>query len=222
MALKRYDQTLSLGVLFFAVQLVDIAFFLFLILGIENARLVPGFTEASFFDLYDLPFTHSLLGTLLWAIASFSVFRYVVLRTSSKSDAEKTHTSLLIGIAVFSHYVVDFLVHTPDLLIIPGIDFKIGLGVWNFLLIALTLEAAFLVGGFLIYTYSTSSGTGFVSRYGMHLFILVLIVGLLTFVTSSPPPGIDLQGLALGSEFFYLAFAGVAFWLDRARNPINS
>ncbi|MHA1977833.1 MAG: hypothetical protein ACW98I_13070, partial [Candidatus Hodarchaeales archaeon] len=172
LALKKYDQSLSLGFLFVGVQLVDFLFPLFLLLGLEDARIVPGFAEASYLDLYNFPLTHSLVGTLIWAIATFFIFRYGILRSSSNTGSEKNHTSLLMGIAVFSHYVLDFIVHTPDLLITPGIDFKIGLGLWNSLLITLILELAFLLGGILIYIKATKSGTETIGKYGMPVFMV--------------------------------------------------
>ncbi|MHA1926331.1 MAG: hypothetical protein ACW974_10495 [Candidatus Thorarchaeota archaeon] len=127
-ALKKYNPKLSLGFLFIAVQLVDIAFFILLPLGIENARIVPGFTEASSFDLYNFPITHSLVGSLAWTVAAFLVIRFIPLLNSTKTDSEKQRTALIMSIGLLSHYFLDFLVHTPDLLLVPGIDVKIGLG----------------------------------------------------------------------------------------------
>ena len=121
LALKKYDQSLSLGFLFIAVQLVDFLFPIFNLLGLEDARIIPGFVEASYLDLYNYPITHSLLGALFWAVVTYFLIRYGLLQSSSKSQLEKTRTSLLMGIAVFSDYILDFIVHTPDLLIIPGI-----------------------------------------------------------------------------------------------------
>ena len=58
-ALKKYAPKTSLGILFVAAQLVDIVFFILVPLGIENLRIIPGFTEASPFDLYNYPITHT-------------------------------------------------------------------------------------------------------------------------------------------------------------------
>jgi len=197
LALKKYDQSLSLGLLFFAVQFVDFLTPISIFLGIENARIVPNFVEASYLDLYDMPITHSLLGAFIWAIATYFVFRYFVLRSSSDTDAEKLRASLLMGIAVFSHYILDFLVHIPDLLIIPGIDFKIGLGLWNYYLPSILIEAVFLLGGFLVYNQTTPTGSDVRSKYGMHVFIVVLLLVNFMLVTPHPLPGVDILGASL-------------------------
>ena len=64
-----------LGALFVAAQLVDIAFFGFLILGIEKMRMLPGATVMNGMDLYDMPWTHSLAGAIGWGV----LFAYAVL-----------------------------------------------------------------------------------------------------------------------------------------------
>ncbi|MHA2110326.1 MAG: hypothetical protein ACXAC6_10335 [Candidatus Hodarchaeales archaeon] len=222
LALKKYDQSLSLGFLFIAVQLADFLFPIFFLLGIEDARIVPGFVEASYLDLYNFPITHSLLGALFWAIAIYFIFRFGFLRASSKSQAEKSRASLLMGIAVFSHYVLDFIVHTPDLLIVPGIDFKIGLGLWNYYLPSIFIEAIFLLGGFLIYNQVIPAGNDVKNKYGMLIFMVVLLLINFMLVTPHPIPGVDIFGASLILVFLYLVLSGAAFWLDRLRNPTSS
>jgi hypothetical protein len=222
LALKKYDQSLSLGFLFIAVQLADFLFPIFFLLGIEDARIVPGFVEASYLDLHNFPITHSLLGALFWAIAIYFIFRFGFLRASSKSQAEKSRASLLMGIAVFSHYVLDFIVHTPDLLIVPGLDFKIGLGLWNYYLPSIFIEAIFLLGGFLIYNQVIPAGNDVKNKYGMLIFMVVLLLINFMLVTPHPIPGVDIFGASLILVFLYLILSGAAFWLDRLRNPTSN
>ncbi|MHA1933855.1 MAG: hypothetical protein ACW97A_01115 [Candidatus Thorarchaeota archaeon] len=218
LALKKYNQKLSLGFLFIAVQLVDIAFFIFLPLGIENARLVPGFTEASPFDLYDLPITHSLVGSLAWAATAFLVVRFVLPRNSTETDSDVNRTALIVGIGVLSHYFLDFLVHTPDLLLVPGIDVKIGLGLWNSIIATVLLELAILLVGGWIYFQSSVSGNGLVGKYGIFAFMIVLVI--LTIITpfQSFP---DMLTTALVSEFLYVLLALIAYWLDSKRTAVK-
>src|SRR5215467_1901583 len=64
---KKPAPRLSLGVLFLAVQLLDILFALFVLLGIEKLRIVHGYTAYNPYDLYSMPYSHSLLGALLWS-----------------------------------------------------------------------------------------------------------------------------------------------------------
>src|SRR5713226_5126748 len=122
-AAKRIDPTIPLWVLFVAVQLLDILWAPFVLLGIEKLRIVPGITATNSLDLYYMPYTHSLVGAIVWS---------------------------LVAVAVFSHWVLDLLVHRPDLPIYDNTA-KVGLGLWNFRVLALGLEAAVLFGGMLLY-----------------------------------------------------------------------
>lgn len=214
-ALKKYDKKLNLGFLFIAVQLVDFAFVFFILLGIEHMRIVPGFTESTSFDLYDIPYSHSLLASILWAVGTYLVVRYLFLKNSDKSEAEKSRTSLILRIAVISHYGLDFLVHTPDLLLIPGIDFKIGLGLWNFIIIAVALELSFLLIGSLIYFKSTESESTSVGKYGMFLFIAFLIFLTIMVYFMIHPTNVIVALISLLLSFIILSL--IAFWLDGKR-----
>ena len=93
-----------------------------MLLGIEKVRIVPGITATNPLDLYYVPYTHSLIGSMLWSIAAG--IAYYLLRKADGTAAA------IVGAAVFSHWVLDWLVHRPDL---PLYDdtFKVGLGLWN-------------------------------------------------------------------------------------------
>jgi len=75
LALKKFESRASLGVLFLAVQLVDILFFPFVLLGIERVNIVEHATASTHFELVYMPYTHSLVGSALWALAAYSLFR---------------------------------------------------------------------------------------------------------------------------------------------------
>lgn len=62
LALKRVDKNASLGMLFLAVQFVDILFFPFVLLGIEHFNIVENYTASTHFELEFMPYTHSLFG----------------------------------------------------------------------------------------------------------------------------------------------------------------
>jgi len=213
-ALKKYASKTSLGILFLAVQLVDIAFFILIPLGIEHMQIIPGFTEASPFDLYDYPFTHSLLGALGWAIGIYLIVRFIPLG-SSMEPSYRQRVSLVLGIAVFSHFLLDFIVHTPDLLLVPGLEVMIGLGLWNSIIVSVGVELGVLLVGCWIYHISIPSGTSFVGKYGMLTFIIVLVtLTILTPFMMYP----DVLTLSVTAELMYVVFALAAWWFDGKRN----
>ena len=141
-ATKKTDASIPLWVLFLAVQWLDVIWAPLVLLGIERVRIVPGFTATNPFDLYYMPYTHSLVAAIVWSGAAAGVYRAV--RSAS------TRSSLLVGLAVFSHWVLDFIVHVPDLPLYDNTA-KVGLGLWNVPILAFGLETVLLFGAIGIY-----------------------------------------------------------------------
>ncbi|KXH76216.1 MAG: hypothetical protein AM326_03265 [Candidatus Thorarchaeota archaeon SMTZ-45] len=213
-ALKKYAPKTSLGFLFIAVQLADIAFFTLLLLGIEHARIIPGFTEASPLDLYDFPISHSLLGSLAWTVATYLVVRLIPLKNSNNAPYRQ-RTALILSVGVFSHFVLDVLVHTPDLLLVPGLDIRIGLGLWNSIIATVAVELAILVIGCCIYLRSSPSGVGPAGKYGIYAFLAVLLVIIVItpFMTFPDTLAVAIQGILV-----YAVLTLTAWWLDSKRH----
>jgi hypothetical protein len=73
-AVKRVAPTIPLWALFIAAQLLDVFWAPFILLGIEKVRIVPGITASNPFDLYYMPYTHSLLAALLWSAGALAAY----------------------------------------------------------------------------------------------------------------------------------------------------
>ncbi|MDA0819126.1 MAG: hypothetical protein O3C52_08440 [Proteobacteria bacterium] len=140
----------KLGTLFIAAQLVDWVFFCFAIIGIEAMRIDPTATAMVPYDLYHMPYTHSLLGTGVWALI-FGLLVFAILREAI--------AGILAGLVVLSHWVLDFLTHRPDLTLAGG-DSLYGLGLWNLPLIAIPLELAITLGAFYWFVKRTRGPVG--------------------------------------------------------------
>jgi len=208
-AIKRWRPDVSIFALFIAVQLLDVAWSVLVFAGVEKVRIVPGITETNSLDLYYMPYTHSLLAALVWATASGAAY--------STFKRAAAGAGVILGLAVFSHWAFDFLVHRPDLPLYDNTK-KIGLGWWNFPRFALLLEISFLLGGLVLYLRGTR-GVGVLGGIGPWLFVLALI-GVQATVFFGGTVGSPNQAavIALGS---YLVFAVIARWLDRHRTTIG-
>jgi len=205
-AAKALKQSIPLWILFIAVQWVDVMWSVFVLLGIEKVRIVPGFTATNPLDLYYMPYTHSLLAAILWSLGAAVAYRAV-------PKLGNWVTAGIVGAAVFSHWVLDLLVHRPDL---PLYDdtLKVGLGLWNYPVFAFALEAALLFGGMYLYVRNTRSvARG--GRYGMWIFGIAML-GVQSTVFFGPPPPSD-KAAAIMALVAYGVFAGVAYWLERKR-----
>ena len=131
----------SLGTLFVAGQLVDWAFFGLVLIGAEHMRFSPGISAMNPMDLYHMPYTHSLLGSGLFALAFAAA---VWLASRSRTAA------MLGGAVVLSHWLLDLLVHVPDLTI-AGNPPKLGMGLWNYPAVEMPLELAITFGALWLY-----------------------------------------------------------------------
>ena len=209
---KKPAPRLSLGVLFLAVQLLDILFALFVLLGIEKMRIVPGFTAYNPYDLYWMPYSHSLLGALLWSTATTLVALVGLRRLRSR---DRRIAAGVLGAAVFSHWVLDLPMHTPDMPLFLDADSpKVGLGLWNHPTMALAAELLVLVTGAVIYLRATRARSRG-AAIGTGVFGAVLVVALIaTPYMPAPPAG---RAFAVQALVFYGLLAAAAEWIDRGR-----
>ena len=206
-AAKRGDRSIPLWALFVAVQLLDVFWSLFVFVGIEKVRIVPGITASNPLDLYYMPYTHSLVAALLWSLAAYVAYRAI------RAFGASHRAAPLVALAVFSHWVLDLVVHRPDLPLYDNAA-RVGLGLWNYPAPAFLLEIGALFCGMFLYLRSTTATTR-LGRYGMPVFgVAMLVVQAVVFF--GPPPSSDRAAAvtALGS---YVLFAAVAGWLERRR-----
>jgi hypothetical protein len=200
LAAKRFTPGTSLGLLFLAVQFLDILWAPAILFGFEHARVVPGLLPASALDLYDMPWTHGLVAALAW---SWFTFRF------SKNAT--------LGACVMSHWVLDFVAHRPDLPLFRG-GTRVGLGLWRFREASFFVEAALLIVGLLVYEQSTKAKSP-AGQFAMRLFVGILIL-IEAYNLYGPIPA-TIQQVAISAEVAYLVFAAVAWRLDMLREPVK-
>ena len=201
-AAKKVAPAVPVWVLFVAVQLLDVAWAPFVLLGIEKVRIVPGITASNPLDLYYMPYTHSLIAAILWSAAAFLGYRFVV-------SARPRAAALVVSGAVFSHWVLDLLVHRPDLPLYDDTA-KVGLGLWNLPVLAFGLEVLLLFGGMWLYFR-----TGAARRLATATFGLIM-VAIQAYVFFGPPPVSD-KAAAATALASYVLFAGIIRLLERPR-----
>ncbi|HEX2342960.1 MAG TPA: hypothetical protein VHI98_20970 [Vicinamibacterales bacterium] len=200
-ATTKANAGIPLWILFLAVQWLDVIWAPLVLLGIEKVRIVPGFTATNPLDLYYMPYTHSLVAAILWSVAAAGAYRAV-----RGANAE---ASLFVGLAVLSHWILDFIVHVRDLPLYDNTQ-KVGLGLWNQPILAFTLEAALLLGA--IAGYLRASHTRAMGILGFGLTMLAVQA----YIFFGPPPASPAAaaGTALGA---YGLFALVIWFLADRR-----
>jgi hypothetical protein len=202
---KRNDDSIPLWILFVAVQLLDVVWAPLVLLGVEKVRLVPGFTASNPFDLYYMPYTHSLVAALLWSAAAAAGYRLL-------ARSATLHAGLVVGVAVFSHWILDFVVHRPDLPLFDNTA-KVGLGLWNRPILAFALEATLLLGGMALFLRHRGG-----RRVPLVVFSLIMLA-VQAYIFFGPPPVSDVA-FAVTALMAYVIFALVIWWLVDRRTDL--
>ncbi len=213
--LKKFDKKLSLGLTFFAVFFVEMIWAVLVLAGIEKVNIVAGFTAYNDLQLVFMPYSHGLVATIFWGALVYVIFRFLWFQIGTT----KALAGAVMATAVVSHFVLDFISHTADLPLLTGDGIKIGLGLWNSVGGTLIVEQALFIGALAIY-YRSTSGKGFLGKYGIAIFGIGLILfNLLTAFGLSVTSGSE---VAISILIIVPIFSAIAFGLDRKRTlPIS-
>ncbi len=212
-AAKKWSPKTSLGLLFAAAVWLDIVWPIFVMLGLEHFNIAPGITRMSPFDFTDYPLSHSLVMAMVWG-AGFGLL-YLILKNDAKA-------ALILGALVLSHWFLDFLVHRPDLPLLPEevknymVPHKFGLGLWNYPTVEIILEGGLLAAGVWIYLKSTKA-LDQVGNFAMWAFVLFLATVFIASLNSAPPTNPMLVAF-VGQLQLLLIFWG--YWFDEHRKAV--
>lgn len=198
-ARPRHRVPLAIG--FVAVQLVDFGFFGLMLAGIEKLRIVPGITAMNPLDLYHMPYTHSLAGSAAWA-AAFALVLWL--------GRSAPRAALIGGALVLSHWLLDLIVHRPDLTL-AGSPPAFGFGLWDQPLVAMPLETGILALAFAFYVAAARPSVLRAAILG------VALIALQAFNWFAPPPTEAEPSIAIMALAAYTLLAAVAGWTDASR-----
>ncbi len=201
---KKVDSKISLGTLFLAAQWLDLVWPVFILLGLEKVEIAPGMTASNPLDFIYYPFSHSLFFVIIWALIFGLVYYFF---------KKNVKSALLLGSLVLSHWILDWIVHVPDLPILPWGNIKVGLGLWDYPVIAVIIELAIFFSGVYLYVSVTKSKNkkGTFGFWGLITFFVVVYVMNLF---GPPPPSVEAIGYAGLLQWLFIP---LAYWIDRNR-----
>jgi len=204
-AAKKAAPKTSLGTLVFAAVFLDAVWPVLVLLGIERFRIVPGYTAINPFEFLHYPWSHSLLMTAVWALVF--AFAYLGLK------GDRTG-AIWVGIAVASHWLLDFVTHRPDMLLYPGGSERLGLGLWQSWPATFAVEGLMFLAAIALYTGTTRSK----DRVGTIAWwaLIALLLGLYVPGPWSPPPPSE-NAVAIAGLIALAIFVPWAYWIDRHR-----
>ncbi|HUJ43953.1 MAG TPA: hypothetical protein VLW52_10130 [Opitutaceae bacterium] len=208
LALKKAEPRLNLGWLFAAAMLPDVVLWILVLAGVEQSRVPPDYAQRRYLG-FEFPYSHSLLGTVIASALAGGIGWWLIRRWRAAG---------VLAAAVLSHWLLDVLVHPPEIRLMPSGSAWLGLGLWNHLHVALAVEAMLLAAGWRLYLRATSATSPF-GRYGLTIFLVLLAAFALGGQLWAPPPA-SVWHLAVGSLVTLMIVFLAAGWLDRWRRPV--
>lgn len=206
-AAKAVAPRASLGTLFAAAQFLDLLWPTLLLLGLERVRIAPGITLVTPLDFEHYPISHSLAAVIGWSLV-FGLL-YFALRGGARVAA-------VLAALVASHWLLDAIVHRPDLPLWPGSSMRVGLGAWNSLPLTFAIELALFGLGVWVYARTTQAS----DRIGRWAFVglVVFMFGVYASNLLGPPPP-NVQTIAWVGHAQWLLVAW-GYWIDRHRRVL--
>lgn len=207
LAAKAVRREVNLGVAMGAALLLDAVLWLFVLAGWEE-MIVPADYAQKHFLLFDFPLSHSLVAALLWAALA------ALLWATASRRALLSLATGVIALTVLSHWLLDFLVHAPDMTLWGDASPRLGLGLWNKLTLALLVEMAIALAGLALFL----SRVKLSPARRLVVIAMTMIVAALTYMgmqSPEPPPGAALP--AITSLIAIALLVTVSAWADRVR-----
>jgi hypothetical protein len=187
--------------------------------------VIKGFTAGSMLDSYFHPYSHSLITAVIWSVIAALIYKGVCSRhpfdsaQGRLSDYNKS-APLIIGLAVFSHWMLDLIAHPRDLAIYDN-RWKVGFGLWKYRDPEFAFEVALLAGG--IGLYLTRNAIPAIRKGAVIAFGLVLVIVQIgdTYVPRTP---LTDKATVTGVWVFYTLFVLIAFAVEKigSRRKINA
>jgi hypothetical protein len=196
-----------LWLLLAAAQIVDIAWGVLVLTGVEHASLDPSLASNPLV-LYDMPYTHSLAATVAWSVIGFLIARKAIRLAAGEA--------FVVAAVIASHWFLDLIVHRPDLPLLTGAP-KMGLGLWNYPLLSYGLEVSLLMVAVWLCLKAIPIRTDH-RRVWYGFAVVLLAIQTMASFGPSPPTITALIAAAL-ALYVIIPFAGR--WVESRYRPAN-
>jgi hypothetical protein len=181
LAIGSAGRRVNVGLFVAAALLLDIVLWLLVLAGGESVVIPSTFARTHQAE-FVFPYSHSLVAAVAWsALAAAGAWAIL-----ARLGAARIRIALLMAAAVFSHWLLDVIVHRPEMPLAGSASPLMGLGLWDSVPVALTAEAAIVVAGLAMFIPNCGLPRG------RSLAIAVLTLFVLAFtvagMTLAPPP----------------------------------
>jgi hypothetical protein len=205
LAAKRATPATSLGWLVAAVTLADLLWPIFMLAGIETARVERGATPVTPLVFESYPWSHSLLMMLGWGL---------VLGALARWRGVDTRGMWWIVALVVSHWVLDVVTHVPDMPLWPGPSPRFGFSLWNSIPASFAVEGALWIACITIYLRAQKARS-WVGHLAFWSFVLINTAMWASGPWGTPPA--TQRALALFALIGWIVIPW-ALWIERTHS----
>ncbi len=203
-AAKKLAPRTSLGTLIASAAFLDLLWPVLLLAGIEEVVIEPGATPFTPLNFTYYPWSHSLLMSAVWGVV-FAALYFAA--TQYRTGA------IVCSVLVPSHWLLDWIVHRPDLPLTPWSDARYGLGLWNSISLTIVVELTLFIIGVYLYLRATRSRDR-IGSVGLAAFLVLTLVLYAGAVFGPPPPSVSAIAWTDMGQWLFVAFA---VWVDQHR-----
>ncbi|WP_299200569.1 hypothetical protein [uncultured Amphritea sp.] len=192
LAISHLDRRVNLGVLVAASLLLDLLLWSFILFGWESVMVPDNYAEQHQLK-FNFAYSHSLSAAVIWsAMAGAASFLWY-----AEHKGLGFRAVFMVSVAVLSHWLLDFTVHNPNIPLLGEASFKVGLGLWDNMPLALLFEGGILVSGLFLFLFAAN-----ISALKMSAITIICLLVLATTVVSmtiapAPPSTVTLAESSL-------------------------
>ncbi len=207
LAISQAEKRSNVGVFVLAALLLDVVLWLLILAGYESVTIPAAFVHTHQPE-FVFPYSHGLVASLCWSFLA-GALAYAACPLPRAAQLRKAG---LVAAAVFSHWVLDVLVHVPELPLLGAASPRLGLGLWNHLPLALAVEALLVIGG--VWLFWAGSGVSKARKAILAGLTLLLLAFTIAGMTIAPAPP-SATVMAASSLLTILVVCGLFAWLGR-------
>jgi hypothetical protein len=205
LAAKSAEPKVDLGTLVLAAMIPDLAWSVFMILGIEHVQFTPERGAGNYFHATNIAMSHSLLMNSIWAALLAGAYGF---------RKHYPRGALFVFMAALSHWLLDFISHQPDMPLAPGVTKYYGLGLWTSIPATLILEGGFWLSAIILYIRATHAK----SQAGNYVFWSgIAVLSLLWWSNIAGLPPRNLRTAPVASLVIFSLSVAWAYWVNRLR-----
>lgn len=202
LAIGRAERRVNVGAFVLAALLLDAVLWLFVLFDIEGVTIPADFARTHQ-PRFTFPYSHGLVGAIIWSVLAGAI----VYGRPRVHDA-RLRAAARVGAAVLSHWLLDALVHAPELPLAGADSPRVGLGLWQRMPVALAAEALIVAAGLLLYLPGAELSTAR-KRAVLALTLFTLGFTVVGMTIAPPPPsGTAMAASSLASILVVSALAG--------------